>query len=103
MGNETEEREIEGVESETEGVESDNEAADNEVLTPDRKAYRLSNPPMSTKVTKEPIGAPWDGTILLLASMNYTVLQKPMSALVIILPLSSNQHHQPTSSPMGPS
>ena len=32
MGNETEEREIEGVGSETEGVDSDNEGVDNEVL-----------------------------------------------------------------------
>ena len=37
MGNETEEKEIEGVESETEGVESDNEGVDNEVLSPERE------------------------------------------------------------------
>ena len=45
MGNETEEREIEGVESETEGVDSDNEGVDNKVLPPERKGYILRNPP----------------------------------------------------------
>ena len=45
MGNETEEREIEGVESETEGMDSDNEGVDNEVLPPKIKGYILSNPP----------------------------------------------------------
>ena len=45
MGNETEEREIEGVESETEGVDSDNEGVENKVLPPERKGYILRNPP----------------------------------------------------------
>ena len=45
MGNETEERDIEGLKSETEGVDSDNEGVDNEVLSPERKWYILSNPP----------------------------------------------------------
>ena len=38
MGNETEEREIEG-------VESDNEVVDKKVLPPERKGYILRNPP----------------------------------------------------------
>ena len=37
MGNENEERKIEGVDSETEGVNSDNEGFYKEVLPPDRK------------------------------------------------------------------
>ena len=45
MGNETEEREIEGVDSETEGVDSDNEGLDNEVLPPGRSRYSLRNHP----------------------------------------------------------
>ena len=45
MGNETEEREIEGVEYETEGVDSDNEVVDKKVLPPERKWYILRNPP----------------------------------------------------------
>ena len=45
MGNETEEREIEGVDYETEGMESDNEGVDNIFLIPERKGYSLSNPP----------------------------------------------------------
>ena len=45
MGNETEEREIEGVDSETEGVESDNEGVYNKVLHHERKGYILRNPP----------------------------------------------------------
>ena len=45
MGNETEEREIEGVDSETDRVESDNEGVDNKVLPPERKGYILRNPP----------------------------------------------------------
>ena len=53
MGDETEEREIEGVDSETEGVDSDNEGVDNKVLTPEIKRYILRNPPpMSTTVTR---------------------------------------------------
>ena len=45
MGNETEEREIEGVEYETEGMDSNIEGVNNEVLPPERKGYSLSNPP----------------------------------------------------------
>ena len=45
MGNETEERKIEGVESETEVVDSDNEGVDNKVLPPERKGYILRNLP----------------------------------------------------------
>ena len=45
MGNETEERDIEGLESETEGVDLDNQGVDNEVLSPEIKWYTLSNPP----------------------------------------------------------
>ena len=63
MDNEIDERENLGVDSETEGVDSDNEGVDNEVLPPERKGYSLRNPPMSTTVTKEPLGSPWDGTI----------------------------------------
>ena len=63
MGNETEERKIEGVDSETEGVDSDNEGVENKVLPPDIKGYILSNPPpMSNTVIKEPLVAPWNGT-----------------------------------------
>ena len=45
MGNETKERELEGVESETEGVDSDNEVVDNKVIPPEIKGYILRNPP----------------------------------------------------------
>ena len=45
MGNETEEWEIEGLDSETEVMDSDNEVVDNEVLPPERKGYILRNPP----------------------------------------------------------
>ena len=45
MGNETEEREIVGMDYETEGVDSDNEGVDNKVLPPKRKGYIVSNPP----------------------------------------------------------
>ena len=45
MGNETEERKIEGVDSETEGVDSDNEVVDNKVLPTEIKGYILKNPP----------------------------------------------------------
>ena len=45
LGNETEERETEGVYSETQGVDSNNEGVESEVLTPERKGYRLRNPP----------------------------------------------------------
>ena len=45
MGNETEEREIEGLNSKTEGVDSDNEGVYNKVLPPERKVYILRNPP----------------------------------------------------------
>ena len=45
MGNETEEREIEVVDSETEVVDSENERVDNKVLPPERKCYILRNPP----------------------------------------------------------
>ena len=45
IGNETEEREIEGVDSETEGVESDNAGVDKKVLPPERKVYIPRNPP----------------------------------------------------------
>ena len=45
MGNKTEEREIEGVDSETEGVDSNNEGVNNEVLPPERKGYILRTPP----------------------------------------------------------
>ena len=62
-GNETEDREIEGVDSETEGVDSDNEGVDNKVLTPERKGYILRSPPISTTEKREPLGSPWDGTI----------------------------------------
>ena len=44
MGNETEEREIEVVESETEGVDSDNKVVKKKVITPERKGYILRNP-----------------------------------------------------------
>ena len=44
MSNETEEREIEGVDSETEVMDSDNEGVDNKVLPPDQKGCSLSNP-----------------------------------------------------------
>ena len=64
MVNETEEREIEGVDSKTEGVDSDNGEVENEALPPERKGCILSNPPpMSTTVTRDPLGSPWDGTI----------------------------------------
>ena len=63
MGNKTEERKIEGVDSETEVVESDNEVVDNKILPQEIKWYIISNPPMSTTVTKNPLGSPWDGTI----------------------------------------
>ena len=43
MGNETEERELEGVDYETEGVDSDNEGVDNKVIPPERKGYILRN------------------------------------------------------------
>ena len=36
MGNETKEREIEGLEYETKGMDSYNEGMDNKVLTPDK-------------------------------------------------------------------
>ena len=62
MGNETEDF-FEWVDSETEGVDSENEEVDNKFLPPDRKAYILRTPPMSTTVTEDPLGAPWDGTI----------------------------------------
>ena len=45
MGNETEEREIEGVDSETEGVEAENDGVDNKVLPTEIKGYLLRNPP----------------------------------------------------------
>ena len=45
MGNENEERKIEGVDYEIEWVDSDNKGVDKEVLPPDRKGYRLRNPP----------------------------------------------------------
>ena len=64
MGNKTEEREIEGVDSETERVDSENEGVYNKVLPPERKGYILRNPPpMSNTVTRDPLGSPWDGTI----------------------------------------
>ena len=63
MGNETEEREIEGVDSETEGTESYNEGVDSKVLHPDRKKYIIKNLPISTTATNDPISAPQDGTI----------------------------------------
>ena len=44
MGNETEERETEGVDSETEGVDSYNEGLDKKVLHPEKKGYILRNP-----------------------------------------------------------
>ena len=44
MGNETEEKEIEGVDSETEGVDSDNKWVENKVLPPERKGYSIRNP-----------------------------------------------------------
>ena len=43
MGNKTEGREIEGVDSETKGNDSDNEGMDNKVLTPDKKLCILRN------------------------------------------------------------
>ena len=55
--------ETEGLDSETEGVDSYNDGVENEVITPDKKIYILRNPPVSTTVTKDPIGAPWDGKI----------------------------------------
>ena len=63
MGNETEERKIEGVDSETEGVDSYNERVDNKALPPEIKGHSLRNPPMSITVTREPHGSPWDGKI----------------------------------------
>ena len=45
MDNETEEREIEGVDSGTEEMDSDNEGVENEVLLPEQKEYILRNPP----------------------------------------------------------
>ena len=45
MGNETEERGVEGVGSETEGVDTDNEGVDNKVLPPEINGYSLSNHP----------------------------------------------------------
>ena len=45
MGNETKEREIEGVDSETEVMDSYNEGGDNEVLPPEKKGCSLRNPP----------------------------------------------------------
>ena len=45
MGNETEESEIEVVDSETKGVDSYNEVVDKKVLPTDRKGYILRNPP----------------------------------------------------------
>ena len=63
MGNETEEREIEGVDSENEGMEPENEGVENEVLTTKQKGYILSNPPMSNTAIEEPLGTPWDKTI----------------------------------------
>ena len=63
MENETEEREIEGVEYETEGVDSDNEGVYNKVLPPERKGYILGNPLISTTVKREQLGYPWDRTI----------------------------------------
>ena len=45
MGNETEETEIEGVDSETEGADSENKGVDNKVLPPEIKGYLLRNPP----------------------------------------------------------
>ena len=44
MVNETEEREIEGVDSETEGVDSENEGGDNKVIPPEIKGYILRYP-----------------------------------------------------------
>ena len=55
--------EIEEVDSEHEGLNSENEGVDNAFLPTERKWYRLRTPPISTKVTKEKLGAPWDGTI----------------------------------------
>ena len=43
--NETEEREVEGVDSETEVMDSDNEGVDKEVLHPEKKGYRLIKTP----------------------------------------------------------
>ena len=45
MDNETEEREIERVDSENEGVDSENEGVDNESPHPYQKGYRLRNTP----------------------------------------------------------
>ena len=44
MGNENEERKIEGVDYETGGVDSYNEVVENEVLPPERKLYSLRKP-----------------------------------------------------------
>ena len=63
MGNGTEEREIEGVDSETEGVDSDNEGVDNKLLPTERKGYILRNPPNVNYGEKYTLGAPWDGII----------------------------------------
>ena len=44
MGNETEDREIKGVEYKNEGMESDNKGVVNKVIPPERKIYILGNP-----------------------------------------------------------
>ena len=45
MGNETDKREIEGVDSENEGMESDNVVVYKKFLPPERRVYSLRNPP----------------------------------------------------------
>ena len=66
MGNETEEREIEGVHSETEGVDSDNEGLDSELLPPESKGCSLRNPPnvnyINKRTTKRSMG--WKNIIV---------------------------------------
>ena len=44
LGKETEEREIEVLDSETKELDSDNEGVDKKVLNPDNKCYILRNP-----------------------------------------------------------
>ena len=73
MDNETELREIEGVENENKGVDSENEGVDNEVLPLEKNdiAYELFS--SLTIIMEEPISAPWVGTTWLLSPMPSTM------------------------------
>ena len=92
MGNETEESEIEGVEYENEGV-------DNGVLPPERKGYSLRKPPNVKYSDKRAnrISMGWNN--LIVGSNEIHSVENPISMLLMLLLLYSNQHHQPTSSP----